>query len=306
MSQAILTEMFIDSERGQNRFFRRALGPLFKLNGNDFIVTLSRLVATSAGKAFVYQSAKRMIAADPKSIEFERNQRYLAELNITDPAMVIRWWDRTAGGTKNATWTGDPTQPFQDETLAVQNAISKFVHEAILKPNGAERPTYAHTPIGGLVFNLKTFAYTHSKRVMGGLYRESKSRYDENGKFNDMLPFLLATTGMFMVFGAMSDELRNRIKSLGAKGTWEANRQSPVAVTKKWIDRAGYTAMPFYDAIPIPYVKDVSAFDVSFALGPTSSHLFDLFADGDGIDKGEVLRSIPVVSQVNALRSALQ
>jgi hypothetical protein len=295
---SVLQEMFIDTQRGQGRFFSKMLGPMFKLNGNDYIVKMTRALSTAVAMNFLLKNAQKVASTDAASPEHTRAKRYLKQLGILDPETVLQWDARKRGLAKK-----DPK--FAADDRLVEDAIRMFVRDSVLKPNAAERATYFHSPIGGLVANLKSFSYSHTKNVMGGMYREGQERYKEDGNLTGMMPFYLAVFGVFVALGALSDELRNRVKSLGAKGTWEASNRDLDKMATKWVDRAGFTALPFWDAIPIPPVKDVSTFDAAFALGPTASHMYDLFGDGDGIDKGEVLRSIPVVSQINALRSAL-
>jgi len=45
-------------------------------------------------------------------------------------------------------------------------------------------------------------------------------------------------------------------------------------------------------------------YSASFGAGPTASHLWDLLGD-KGITRNELVRSIPGISQMNSLRSAL-
>jgi low affinity Fe/Cu permease len=318
VADALMTEMVLESNRGKHRYFRRLLGPLFKLNGNNALVAFTRMVAVSVGTQFILQNARTIDRitsernelgssvtwTEADTIALKRAKRYLRELGIDDYEVVLRWDARSQERGKHQLYSSR-YQPFSAEAKIVQDAIARFVNESVIRPNAAERPSWARHPLGGLVFHLKTFSYSYSKNILGGLFREGKSRYAEDQSFNSMLPYYMAAIGVFIAMGAISDELRNRIKSLGERGTWDASYRDPDKMVTKWVDRAGFTSLPFIDAVPVPYVQNPSSFDVAFALGPTSSHLYDLFADGDGIDKGEMLRSIPVLSQINAARAAL-
>lgn len=306
VSDALLTEMLLDQNEGKGRFFRRALGPMFKLNGNAALVDFTRVVATAVGKQFLIQNVTKVRTLKPGSMAHDRATRYLAELGIDTPDKIdgVWAWMQASEAAGKALIYNDPSAPLAAETLIVQNALNRFINESVIKPNSAERPTWARHPIGGLVFHLKTFQYSYSKNVLGGMYREAKARYAEGDTFESMLPYYIAAVGVFIALGAVGDELRNRIKSLGEKGTWTANREDVGQMTAKWFDRAGFTSLPFMDAIPIPGVQAVGASDIAFSLGPTASHLFDLFADDLKVDRNEVVRSIPLVSQMDWARQA--
>lgn len=304
VSDAILTEMRLESDRGKYRVFRRAIPFMFRMNGNNAVVTFSRLIAVSVGKQFILHNAHTVENTEADSIEHLRAKRYLRELGITDHNMVLTW-ERISAGQRGNFLIADEGTGFSAEARMMKDAINQFVNESVIRPNAAERPSWADHPLGGLVFHLKTFAYSYSKNIIGGMYREGKARYKEDPSFARMLPYYLAAVGIFIALGALGDELRNRIKSLGEHGTWSASYRDPERMVTKWFDRAGFTSLPFKDAIPIPYVQDVGASDVAFALGPTASHLYELFGDGDGITKSEALRSIPIISQWTALRRGL-
>ena len=303
LHDAMLTEMMVESNRGKHRYFRRLLGPMFQLNGNNALVLFSRVLAVHVGRQFIAENARVIRDSVPGSIESVRATRYLKELGITDPNEVLAWLARDGdkiprGGVQAL----DPASPdFANEKL-IRDAVNRFVNESVIRPNAAERPTWARHPLGGLVFHLKTFAYSYSKNIVGGLAREGINRSREGDQFYQMLPYYLAAVGLFIALGALGDELRNRIKTLGQYGSWDNAKGDPATAVNTWIDRSGLTAIPFIDAIPIPGGREWSVDNLAFAAGPTVSHAYDLFGDGTNVDRGDILRSIPILSQLPAAR----
>jgi len=283
ISDTILQEMNMDVQRGKYRLFRRVLPAMFKLNGNDAIVHFSRVVGASIARQFILSNASKAAQGDARAV------RYLQELELSAADVLL--------------WASGPAGPTADTvTPNIQDAINRFVNESVIRPNAAERPTWTKTPLGGLIFNLKTFSYSYSKNIVGGLIREGEARYAEGDRYA-MLPYYLAVVGVFLAFGALGDEIRQRIKSLGEKGTF-ANADSDVGtMLNTWVDRTGLTAMPFVDAWS-PGGPPMGS-DIAFALGPSASHFYDLFLDG-ALGTGDMLRSIPIISQVNALRAGIK
>lgn len=300
MGASMATELYSPYDAyGNSRFFRNMLKPLFKYNGNDKIVAHTRRISVAMGIQFIRTAAEQA----PKS---PRHQRYLNELGL-DATAVTRFIvtaEQKGGFNKALVDRNDP------DAKVIRDAIVRFVDESVLRPNAAERPTWASHPIGTFVFHLKTFAYSFTKNVVGGLYREMRSQYNEGGgrltKENAAQLMLSAAPMMFvfLAFGAVSDELRERVKSLGEKGTF--TDRSLGESMWKWFDRTGLiTAIPFLEPTVQAAITGNIGYNASFALGPTASHLYDLFGDGDGISQNELVRSIPIVSQMPPLRNAL-
>lgn len=192
---------------------------------------------------------------------------------------------------------------------SVRKAIYRFVDESVVKPTPAMRPTYANHPLGSFVYQLKTFPYGFNKIVTAGIGREIQHRYQEGDTAikgaTDALAYIMPAIMIFTLFGAMSDELRERIKSLGANGTWGAH-DGAIDTLASAMDRTGlFTSLPFFDPVWDAVSGNPSMRSAAFGAGPTFSHLYDIFGDGRGIEWNELVRSIPVVSQTPALRQGL-
>ena len=308
-----------DGAGGRGRFARSLIGPLLKFNGNEGIVNYSRVVATKAAMHFLRSTAKR--AAGPDGRRKTRALRYLEELDI-DHATVLRWMeDVEYKGLKEATTQGGASSHAND-AARVRAAINMFVNESVMRPNVAERPTWADHPIGTFIYHLKTFAYSFSKRVAGGAFREMQARRREGTStiqaLGSTVGYALPSMFVFSLFGALSDELRNRVATLIGdgpwKGTWGANNEDPTAMFGKWLDRAGFASAPFLDPIYDLVTGNPNWNSVAFAAGPTASHIFDLVkpevgmgykktVDVAGVDVDtRVLKSIPVVNQLPYLK----
>lgn len=305
MGASLGTEMWSpwDAQTGNIRFFRNMLPYMMQINGNDKIVNYSRMIGLKMGMRFLQESASQAMMGSARHI------RYLEELNI-DADTVLRWVAAsTRRGEKAATTERSRTAEGAD-AKRVRAALTRFIDESVLRPNAPERPTYAHHPIGTFVFHLKTFAYSFNKRVNGGLYREMQARWAENPNDKmaaalDSLYYIAPMLFVFMAFGAAGDELRERIKSLGANGTWGANNEDVTDMLGSWADRTGlFTSMPFFDPIWDTLSGSPNANSLAFGLGPTASHLYDLLGD-EGVTQNELVRSIPVISQMTGIREQL-
>jgi len=299
-----------DGEGGVGRLFRKGIGPLMKYNGNEMIVNLSRVVAMKAGMHFLRSSALK--ATGPEGKAKTRALRYLEELNI-DAATVIRWMDdvQYKGLKESSTQSGNSHHA--NDAARVRAALNTFANETVMRPNAAERPTWADHPIGTFVYHLKTFAYSFGKRVVGGAIREINARHKEGDSRIDALTesmvYALPSLMVFTLFGAMSDELRNRIATLAGegewRGTWGANREDPLAMVGKWMSRAGLiTSAPFFDPVYDTLTGNPSVNSFAFGAGPLASHAFDLFKPNDRSDsvKKKVLKSLPIVNQLPYLK----
>ena len=291
---------------GNFRFFRNLLPYMFKYNLNDQVVRHSRAIALGMGMEFIRESARQ--AANGSA----RHTRYLTELGI-DAGTVQRFF--ASVGPKNdleSAMTQEGEGVAGQDAQLVREALRRFVNESVLRPNAAERPTWANHPIGTFVFHLKTFAYSFTKNISFGVVREVESRAGEmsqDGSSKRQIAYEVATSlapmiFVFVAFGAVSDELRERIKSFGARGT--LSNRSLGEAGWKWIDRTGLiTSVPFLEPTVQLALEGNVGYNASYALGPASSHLYDLVGDNNGLTQNEVVRSIPIVSQLPFLRNAL-
>ena len=295
-SVAMLQDMHgpgVGEESGKHAIFRRILPHMFRLNGNNAIVNYMLAVATEAGRVYLKRNA--INATEGTGQIKARAERYLARLNVT-AAQVLSWVDH---GYRHPT---ELTSKAAVDARYAQDALNRFVDESVLQPIPPERPVgWPEHPIGSLVFNLKSYMYAFYEKVMMGMYRELKAgRATGDTSVMRSMGYLMAVGGVFMFFGGVSDELRQRILSLGEYGTYYRSYQKPDKMAYKWLDRSGLVALPFGD-----FIFDPSVDSAMFAAGPTFSHIQELlFKDprGDKDALKRTLKSIPVTSQFYGIR----
>ena len=97
----------------------------------------------------------------PGDFKTLQSKRFLKELGLT--AEDVKAWDG-----KNI-----------DNHPKIKTAIARFVDEAIVRPNAAERPIWASDPNFALVWQLKSFYYAYGKNIVGGLFREGETRFGQ-------------------------------------------------------------------------------------------------------------------------------
>lgn len=291
IGESMATEIYFDPmmEDGKG-FFRKHLPYLFRWNGNDFIVNFSRTTGVALGRAFLVTTSRKARAGD------ETAARMLRELGVTDPQSIARWEE--LGFTPSAIGLSKLDAEAVDMALG---GLTRFIDESVIHPNASERPSWAGHPVGGLIFHLKSFAMTYNKVVMEGAYREMEARLDKGGVKEGVayLPFMMAAFGIFVLAGAISDELRNRILSLGEEGTVGKHNGDPGAMLAKWVDRAGFMSQPYNDAL---LGKDFES--LAYTMGPTSHHVYEIFFESYGDDSTlkKILKSIPGLSQAPEIR----
>lgn len=287
LTSAVSTEMFDSDPRGP---VSKLLPYMFKYNGNEAVVKWTRMLSSVVAREYLLK-----LAADPDT---KRHKRYLDELNIT--AKQIHLWDKSGRPFWFTVDKGKDPELYE-ATVAVQNAITAFVSESSLQPTKADAPPYANNLYGSLIASMKSFAYTFSRGPMKGLWNELEQRLDE-GDYA-MAQWLIPVALVMLLLGAVSDELRNRLKTLGERGTWEGNSGDTAKMLSTWVDRTGVNAMPFKEVLAAPYSADAWVFDA----GPTVSHAAMLFSDpaGDNDATKKFLKSLPVFSQVPGLRKAV-
>jgi hypothetical protein len=294
VGSAISTEVYQDPGMGSRGFFRKYLPDLFKYNLNDKIVHMSRVLGTSIGVKFITNSAHKAKAGD------ETAMRYLQELGINDPDTVLRWEKK-----KSPYWSSLLEGQDRVDAEIVTAAISRYVDESMVNPNSSERPEYANHPVGGLIFHLKQFATSYNKNVLEGVAREMDIRLQQGGlkELAVLGPHYLAAGLAFIFLGLVSDELRHRILSLGSEGTFDQNRDVSDTMMK-WVDRAGFTSLPFIDVTYDPLDPESYA----YAAGPTAHHLYEFLAEDYGTDNNliKIMKSIPGLSQSPDVRSDIR
>ena len=170
----------------------------FKYTGLQWFTNFTRTFATGMGVQFLIRHAEN-------KTNNPRAERYLRDLGVT--AEEIKAWDK--GGR-------DINSP---EDRNVKFALQKFVESSILRPNAAERPSWASDPRWALVWQLKSYFYAFYTKIIGGIKREATTRIEE-GEGAARIPAaagVLALSAAALLPLAMAGmELREYAKTVGA------------------------------------------------------------------------------------------
>jgi hypothetical protein len=149
----------------------------FTYTGLDFFTKFSREFAANMGVQFLLHHADAPNA---------RSDRYLQDLGVS--SADIRAWNNNDRKFDTA------------EGKRVEAALQRFVESSIMRPNAAERPVWASDPRFALIWQLKSFMYSFSKTIMGGIKRERRERVREaqGGTFTEQFD---AATGIVLMSG---------------------------------------------------------------------------------------------------------
>lgn len=216
------------------------------------------------GKSFLLDNGKKAATGDKRSI------RYLKELDLT--AEEVNSW---AGGNIN-----------EAGNEKIKLALARFVDESIVRPNAAERPTWASDPRFALVWQLKSFFYAYGKTVVGGSINEMQSRYTEAGLKGAAVPLFLGAATL-LPLTMLGFDLRERFKvglAWALPGVSPEDKDYRRSLSMDWgeytteiIDRSGVLG-PFTLALPL-FIEDKRYGDPFWVgpLGPTVEKGYDLF-----------------------------
>lgn len=128
----------------------------FKVNGQELITKLSRVISTSSAVQYVMRAAELNDIVELEKLGLDR--------------ATVQQWD--ADG--RPAWQSD-SDP--EHVKKVSQAISQFVDEASLNPSRFQAAHFGNNPYMKLVWHLKQFMYTYGDTILGGLYRSMKQRY---------------------------------------------------------------------------------------------------------------------------------
>jgi len=292
VSSSMAGDLLTNDAIGRHGFFQKHLDKLFKFNGNDALVNFLRVAGTAMGKVFVTRLANNI----KDGVDVTKSKRMLAELNIKDRNVILRW-EAAGYPTNMSSLSGQ----LAEDTKKVHEAMIQFIDEAVMAPTSSDRPIWSNHWIGQMLIHLKTFAFKYHKTVLGGMYKEMKNHRDA-GELAKFMPHMAVTVFALMALAAVSDELRQRIASLGEKGTFAKQNYDPSAVFMRWFDKAGFFANPYHDFYTDPGIESLA-----YTAGPAVDWVHGLVTDNYGPDTAaiKVLRTIPVLSQLPGLRREL-
>ena len=272
-----------------NKWARSGLEWWFRTTFLTQWTKITRVLATAMGREFVINTANEV---NSNIGDVERKKRYLKELGLT--AEEVAQWQKQG-------------QHFEGEVgVKVKNAIARFSEESIIRPNPAQRPSWANNPYLQIFFQLKSYFYGYGMTVLGGLGREITNRYREDGNFAGGGIMLLFAGGFMMALSALALEIRELVKWLfqaffgfitpefvGVEATgrtFRSNYLSPPAYLWEIFERSGAVG---------PWSIGVTAGE---SLKWDSNPLFASVPIFDAVDdvfrKGEWQRTVPLLNNI--------
>lgn len=156
-SEQVMWQM--TGEQYQSPMISKMQSWFFRLNGNEAIVKTSRTLATSIGVRYLLNAAAN---ADNASLK---------QLNV-DAGSILAW---DAAG--RPAWSPELSPEMQATAGAVGDALNQFVNEATLNPSKFQATHWGNNPYLKMAWHLKHFLYTYGDTVLGGMYREMRSRW---------------------------------------------------------------------------------------------------------------------------------
>ncbi len=243
----------------------------------------TRKFAAGMGRDFLIKHAKQVKEGYEGDQETLLSARYLKDLDVTADQVLA---GLTPGNTKGL-----------DAHPEVKTALGRFVDEAIVRPNAAERPMWASDPHWAIVWQLKSFYYAYGKNIIGGLLREGKARYGEQETARSAVEPLLFGAALLLPLTMLGWDLRERFK-IGL--SWLLPGISPndpgvnyrasrdMSTSEYWfevLERSGIFG-PLALTIPI-FMEDKRYGNPFFIpiLGPSAEKGWDLITgDFDGFD----------------------
>jgi hypothetical protein len=285
---AMTTILYAGEMSSQTPMSRIASNTFFRWTQLERWTQFTRKFAAGMGRDFLLKHAKIVQEGKPGDEQTLISERYLAELGLT-AADVTAWDGRNL-----------------DSHPKIKEALGRFVDESIVRPNAAERPIWASDPNFALIWQLKSFYYAYGKNIVGGLYREGRTRSGESDKLSAAIYPLLFGAALLAPLTMVGWDLRERFKmglawalpgiSPNDPGVdYRSSRDMPMG---EWsfevLDRSGYLG-PF--ALALPLVMESKRYGNPFfipMLGPTAEKGWNLVS-GDF----EITDYTPLYSQLD-------
>ena len=156
-SEQVMWQM--TGEQYQSPLISKMQSWFFRLNGNELIVKTSRTLATGIGVRYLLNAAAN---GDNASLN---------QLNI-DAGTVLAW-----DATGRPAWSPELSPELQGIAGAMGDALNQFVNESTLNPSKFQATHWGNNPYLKMAWHLKHFLYTYGDTVLGGMYREMRSRW---------------------------------------------------------------------------------------------------------------------------------
>ena len=265
-----------------NTWARKTMAGFFKYTGLNWYTRATRIMAAGAGRMFIIRTAtKKDFGA--------REARYLEELGLTRDEVLAAYDEKN-----------DHLDIKSNEKI--REAVVRFAEESIIRPNPAQRPSWASSPYFTAIWQLKSYFYAYGKTVLGGMGREVKNRYSEDGNFQGGAMLLLMAAGMMLPLTALGLELREYTK-------WTIQAILPGIDASKRVFRSDYMDTGEYlfevgidrSGILGPFTLALTAIESLKWEGPIGPVIANIpFADAidDVFIDGDYMRTVPVLNNV--------
>lgn len=243
-------------------------------------------MATAAAENFLKRHAKGL---DKKS------ERYLAELGLRADDIKFDKQGRLKLLTPEQ--RREASKRELDRDNRVRNAMYRFIDEAILRPDSAQRPIWASDPHFMLVFHLKGFMYSFYERIMKRAWSEAA----EHGNYAPIAALTLYVPGMIgadMIRDAVKDAFGDQDddhKDEWGMGEWVAHATERSGLYGPYLQQAdaAYEDSAYWGKPP----------GLSMA-GPAAEHLYDILTMRGGLD-AQLERALPGQNLVRPLWDSL-
>lgn len=231
--------IFAGEQNFMNQTAKGVSDTWFRVTLLEAYTKFTRVFATGMGTRFLQDSARKAKKGDAQA------QLYLNELNVT--ADQVLSWEK--GKADKAT------------REKVNEALAQFVDESIVRPNPAQRPTYANNPRYALIWQLKSFFYAYGKTIVYPTLKESHRNFVSQGAGAGVMP-LLMMAGILLPITMLGLEIRELTKYLLAEALpgidgddpgvnyFKTNSMSTGQYMTEIIDRSGMLG-PLALALPI-------------------------------------------------------
>jgi len=195
---AATTILYAGEVSSSKPWANKATTAFFRYTQLERWTIFTRKFAAGMARDFLLKQAKIIQEGYQGDPEVLLAVRYLADLNLTVDDVVK--WDQ---GGQNLRY---------GENQKIKSALNRFVDEAIVRPNAAERPIWASDPHWAIVWQLKSFYYAYGKNIVGGMIREGKTRRGETDRYSDAVLPLLFGAALILPLTMIGWDLRERFK----------------------------------------------------------------------------------------------
>ena len=256
--------IFAGEQNFMNQTSKNVSDVWFRVTLLEAYTKFTRVFATGMGTRFLQNHARKAQEGDTTS------QLYLDELNIT--ADEVLTWE--GGKADDATRT------------KVNEALAQFVDESIVRPNPAQRPTYANDPRYALIWQLKSFFYAYGKTIVFPTLKESHRGFVNQGVGAGVMPLLLMA-GILLPITMLGLEIRELTKYLLAEllpgidgddpgvNYFKSNSMSTGQYITEIIDRSGMLGPA---SLALPIFLESHRYGKPFwvpPLGPAAERVYD-------------------------------